>query len=784
MKLKQKVPLLITIPTIVIALAASAVSYVRATDALQYQRDTAFDFLIEERVERLVEWLDSVETDLLVLGAGRAVQDAIVQFTTSWNDLGNDPSGWLQKHYISENPNPIGQKDALKKAEDGSAWTENHAKFHDGFRTFQIDRGYYDLFLFDTKGNLIYSVFKEADFATNFVNGEFAQSGLGFVFQKANEASPEQTVFSEMSPYAPSADAPAQFVAMPIFGDTGQRIGVVALQIPVDERVSNILSGSELLGSTGIVFVVDAEGHALSSSPREGGFEMFDTLPDLPHLLQARNGMTVSVEGNIGLSGKSVVARAMPLVREGGDWNVVLEQDMSEAYAEQNALFWFTVAQVVLTVILVTFVGCFVARMLTKRIESLVQSVKRIADGDFETDVAQSTSGDELGEIGQSLEVFKADLKQGHEAMLEREIQAKDQAFAMNLLGTALQKLASGNLESHIQVPLAQNYETIRDDYNQTVDALASLVEELQGGVHAIDRTSTTLSKNAENLAKRTENQAAALEETTAAVEEITKSVQSAADGSKRAVSAVESANTHANRGQDVRTRTVEAMTAIETSANQISMIIQVIEDIAFQTNLLALNAGVEAARAGSAGSGFAVVAAEVLALAHRSSDSASEIRDLIALSNENVNNGGILVSEMGEAIDNIMKEVSKAAEMSRDISSGSSEQASSLSEINSSMTMLDQVTQQNAEIVSNTAEALREMQIKTTQLQTLVSRFKKPSIDQGDNLDMQRPSAENPEISVLNQPAKGTDEWEDIPDLSVSDQALSGSFEQTRRSA
>lgn len=173
-----------------------------------------------------------------------------------------------------------------------------------------------------------------------------------------------------------------------------------------------------------------------------------------------------------------------------------------------------------------------------------------------------------------------------------------------------------------------------------------------------------------------------------------------------------------------MRGRAMSAMATIEDSSKQIGQIIQVMEDIAFQTNLLALNAGVEAARAGEVGRGFAVVASEVRALAQRSSDSAAEIRSLIKNSNDSVNNGVKLVSEMGSSIEVILNEVVGISSRVQDIASGAAEQATGLDEMNVGITLLDEVTQQNAALSSQSSESGRALREKASGLRHVVSRF------------------------------------------------------------
>lgn len=156
MKLSRKVPLLIGAPTLALMVIVSALSYNTARIKLDTERTNAFLEVLSQKEKALEVWLASVKTDATVLAAGLSVQRATVAFTDGWAGIDGQAKDVLQRLYISDNPHPTGEKDKLYQATDGSDWSNAHAEFHDEFRTFQIAKGYYDLFLFDMDGNLIY----------------------------------------------------------------------------------------------------------------------------------------------------------------------------------------------------------------------------------------------------------------------------------------------------------------------------------------------------------------------------------------------------------------------------------------------------------------------------------------------------------------------------------------------------------------------------------------------------------------------------------------------------
>jgi methyl-accepting chemotaxis protein len=227
-----------------------------------------------------------------------------------------------------------------------------------------------------------------------------------------------------------------------------------------------------------------------------------------------------------------------------------------------------------------------------------------------------------------------------------------------------------------------------------------------------------------DDLARRTEQQAASLEETAAALDEITAAVRKTAQGAEAARNVVSTAKLDAEHSGAVVHDAIAAMSKIETSSQEITQIIGVIDEIAFQTNLLALNAGVEAARAGESGRGFAVVAQEVRALAQRSADAAKEIKTLISVSTEQVGSGVDLVGQTGAALDRIVSQVVQLDSSVREIAASAQEQATGLQQINSAINHMDQTTQQNAAMVEESTAASHALSQETEELARLVARF------------------------------------------------------------
>ncbi|MGE0859807.1 MAG: methyl-accepting chemotaxis protein [Gammaproteobacteria bacterium] len=281
-----------------------------------------------------------------------------------------------------------------------------------------------------------------------------------------------------------------------------------------------------------------------------------------------------------------------------------------------------------------------------------------------------------------------------------------------------------GNLSRTLDGHYEGEFARLQQAVNGTIAQLREVVDRIRSGALNINSAASEVAKGNTELSTRTEEQASSLEETAASMEQMTSTVQQNAENSRLANQLAASASAQATQGGEVVESAVSAMAAINQSSRKIADIIGVIDEIAFQTNLLALNAAVEAARAGEQGRGFAVVASEVRNLAQRSASAAKEIKALINDSVHKVAEGSRLVDESGRTLTEIVGAVRKVSDIIAEIAVASEEQASGIQQVNTAVTQMDQMTQQNAALVEEAAAASEAMDEETRVLLDTVGFF------------------------------------------------------------
>ena len=521
----------------------------------------------------------------------------------------------------------------------------------------------------------------------------------------------------------------------------GKAVGVAGMDISLD-ATNKALAAVKPMG-TGFIALVTAAGNIVS---HPDGTLAGKTLKDAGDKAKGWDRLIANAgqEQEItGADGEVYLSIAYPVkLTDSLNWYAIVSVPKSTVFAKLHQMAWSAAAIIAVAAILLGLVGWLIARRFIFRITNVIRQTQEIADGRLDVDLGHVNSKDEIGDLSRSLGILldsnrrKVELEKDAEANLARQETEREERsvahaaredsikFAVSELGGGLARLSDGDMTVRLEKPFTESLDAIRGNFNDSVEKLQAAMLSFSENAAVIQSGSEEIRGAADDLARRTEQQAASVEQTAAALEEITTSVKDSTSRAEEAGALVGRTKQGAEKSGEVVRDAVNAMSAIEQSAQSISNIIGVIDDIAFQTNLLALNAGVEAARAGEAGKGFAVVAQEVRELAQRSATAAKEIKALITSSGEQVKRGVSLVGQTGESLQAIVTEVKEINRNVEAIVQAAREQSTGLQEINTAVSQMDQSTQKNAAMVEESNAAAHTLVTEVSSLSSRLGQF------------------------------------------------------------
>ena len=577
-----------------------------------------------------------------------------------------------QKLYILENENPIGKKLDLKMNMNyKDDYSKQHALYHRKFKAILEQFGLYDIFLVNNEGQVIYSVSKENDFATNLLNGPYKNSGLARIYKKAITAKPGKIIFDDYAPYEPSYNVASSFIATPLYFHEDIE-GTIIFQLPIETFTSTMNFHGKFeeagLGKTGEAFLIGQDKIMKTNS------RFVDEIQD-PVVQQLKTTVGVFevqsdavnkvLRGEAGsimakdYKGTDIINSFTPIDFFGSKWGVIVKMDKEEALESvTDTRNTIAIISVVIIIILIILMIIFIQKLIINKLSLLQNAAYDLAkgEGDLTTSISMDR-GDEMHEVGNNINAF-----------IEKVRITVDKAKQMSKENASIaDELSSTSQE--IEKKALQEADIVEDVTQEG----SNLQEVLQVAIGDAQQVKEEISKTGEELLNANNS-----------IKELASEVY--------------------ERSQ-VESEMADKLKQLSQDTQQVKDVLTVISDIADQTNLLALNAAIEAARAGEHGRGFAVVADEVRKLAERTQKSLSEINATIS----------VIVQSVQDTSDQISDNAHRIEELSNSANSVEDEIGHSVTSMESSLNKVDKTVEgyiDNSKTIENMIKQVKRINV------------------------------------------------------------------------
>ena len=575
-----------------------------------------------------------------------------------------------QKIFILDNEHKIGEKNKMlvNKNYKDISYMKHHINYHKTYNTILSEYDLYDIFLVNTNGDIVYSAYKEKDYATNLRKDIYKLSNLGRVFFKALKAKQGEAVFEDFDFYEPSYNSPASFIGSPVYNN-GKLIGTLIFQIPVSKMNEFVRAEkNSTLGNSGEIYLIGQDYkmrtdsrfidkiHSKVVKASQTTISVFEIENEfVKKALSGESGKGV----HHNYLGDEVLIAYKPIQLFGSKWAVIAEISTHEAFAEGRELIkTLTIISLIIIVIAVGIMLFFIDKYMSTPLNNLIETAKSLAsdDGDLTQRLPVNTT-DEFGIVSTNINSF-IDKIQG--------------------LINKIKDLADENIR---------------------------IAHSLGGSTGNISKRIESENKNLTNISDNGRNISSNLRETTHNIKETKEIIVTSNDVLITAKNEITELANRVSDTANIQKELSNKLSNLSSNAEKIKEVLIVIDDIADQTNLLALNAAIEAARAGEYGRGFAVVAYEVTKLAEKTQESLTDVNKIVSYILDEIKDSVIQMNKSADGINELSTVSSDASRRIVDTSNN----------IESSVKVFEDTVSGAIEASEKTSEIIEKIQQITT---------------------------------------------------------------------